>query len=86
MPSRAHRSFRKPLEPSSAAAALLGPKAAIPSPSSASTSPATSGISGPTTTKSTSALRQKAISPAVSPMATGRHSASSAIPALPGAQ
>src|SRR5438270_5231365 len=76
----------KALEPSSAAAALLGPKAAIPAASSASTRPATSGASGPTTTKSIAALRQNPIKPAVSLAATVTHSASSAMPALPGAQ
>ena len=52
MPCLAQRSFMKPLEPSSAAAAALGPKALMPAASSRSTSPATSGASGPTTTKS----------------------------------
>ena len=58
MPSRAHSSFMKPFDPSSAAAAALGPNAAMPAASSASTSPATSGASGPMTTKSIAAFRQ----------------------------
>ena len=41
------------LEPSSSAAARLGPKTAIPAAESASATPAQSGPSGPTTTRST---------------------------------
>src|SRR5213080_4119004 len=48
-----HRSLVKPLEPSSCAAALLGPNVLNPAASRSSTMPATSGASGPTTTKST---------------------------------
>src|SRR5216683_4128895 len=58
----------------------------MPSASSASTSPRTSGASGPTTTKSIRSRRQKATSPAMSVARIATHSASSAIPALPGAQ
>src|SRR6516225_2499852 len=86
MCARAQRSLAKPLEPSSAAAAALGPKAAIPSPSSASTRPSTSGASGPTTTKSIRSRRQNPTSPAMSVAAIAIHSPSSAMPALPGAQ
>src|SRR6516162_7362479 len=86
MCARAQRSLAKPLEPSSAAAAGLGPKAAIPSPSSASTRPSTSGASGPTTTKSIRSRRQNPTSPAMSVAAIAIHSPSSAMPALPGAQ
>jgi hypothetical protein len=42
----------KAFEPSSIAAARLGPKVLMPAASSRSTRPATSGASGPTTTKS----------------------------------
>ncbi len=52
MSAAAHRSLVKPLEASSRAAAAVGPNAAMPAASSRSTSPATSGASGPTTTKS----------------------------------
>jgi hypothetical protein len=76
----------KPFEPSSAAAAALGPNAAIPSASSASTRPATSGASGPTTTRSIAACLQNPMIAGKSIVLTGTHSASSAIPALPGAQ
>src|SRR5215471_9000971 len=86
MCARAQRSLAKPLEPSSAAAAALGPKAAIPSASSASTRPSTSGVSGPTTTMSICSRRQNPTSPAMSVASIATHSHSSAMPALPGAQ
>src|ERR671922_234974 len=47
-----HRSLVKPFEPSSRAAAFEGPKVRKPAASRSSTMPATSGASGPTTTKS----------------------------------
>ena len=47
--------------------------------------PATSGLSGPTTTKSTASVLQNATTAAWSVRSTGTHSASRAIPALPGA-
>src|SRR5215469_14939821 len=81
-----HKSLAKAFEPSSAAAAALGPKAGMPSASRASTRPWTSGASGPTTTKSMRSRRQNPTSPTVSVARIARHSASSAIPALPGAQ
>src|SRR5438270_6122734 len=80
------RSLAKAFEPSSAAAAALGTKAAIPSASSASTRPSASGTSGPTTTKSIRSSRQNRTSPLMSVAPIAMHSASSAIPALPGAQ
>ena len=59
----------------------VGPNAAIPEAARSSTSPATSGASGPTTTRSTS--RSRASATRSSP---GRHSTpSAAMPALPGA-
>ena len=48
----AHSSLVKALEPSSRAAARLGPKALMPAAARSSTMPATSGASGPTTTRS----------------------------------
>ena len=51
MPASAQRSLVKPFEPSSCAAARVGPKAAMPAAARSSTIPATSGASGPTTTK-----------------------------------
>src|SRR5229473_7181813 len=58
----------------------------MPAASSASTSPNTSGASGPTTTKSIRSRRQNPTSPLMSVARIWTHSASSAIPALPGAQ
>ena len=48
--------------------------------------PATSGASGPTTTKSIVLALQNAITAAWSVMSSATHSASCAMPALPGAQ
>ena len=48
--------------------------------------PATSGASGPTTTKSTLFALQNATTAAWSEMSRATHSASCAMPALPGAQ
>ena len=56
-----HRSLVKPFEPSSRAAALLGPNALMPAASRSSTMPAASGTSGPTTTKIDALAWQKAI-------------------------
>src|SRR5258707_10271666 len=77
-----HRSLVKPLEPSRRAADLLGPNVLRPAASRSSTMPATSGPSGPTTTKSTLLALQKAITAAWSVMSSGTHSASRAMPAL----
>src|SRR3954462_4141779 len=79
------RSLVKPLEPSSRAAALLGPNDLIPAAARSSTIPAASGASGPTTTKSTLLVRQNAITAAWSATSSAIHSASLAMPALPGA-
>src|SRR5579864_9191220 len=82
----AHRSLAKALEPSSAAAEAVGPKAAMPLASSMSTSPATSGPSGPITTKSIFSCLHSLTMPSMSVGATATQAASSAIPGLPGAQ
>ncbi len=59
----------------------------MPDPSSASTAPATSPASGPMTARSTAfSLAAATIAAASSAATSGRHSASAAIPALPGAQ
>ena len=60
-----------PLEPSSWAAALLGPNALMPAAARSSTIPATSGVSGPTTTKSTLLVLQKSITAGWSVMSSG---------------
>ncbi len=86
IPCLAHRSLTKPLEPSSMAAAALGPKALMFSCLRRSTRPATSGPSGPTTTKSIACRLAQAVSASTSSAPMGTHSASRAIPALPGAQ
>jgi hypothetical protein len=51
-PAAAITSFAKALLPSSRAAAAEGPKARMPAARTASQTPATSGASGPTTTRS----------------------------------
>jgi hypothetical protein len=53
--------FMKALEPSSCAAAAVGPNAVTPAAASESTSPSTSGCSGPTITKSICFSRQKSM-------------------------
>ncbi len=58
----------------------------MPAASSASPSPATSGASGPMTTKSIFCALQKSITAAASDVSSFTHVATSAMPALPGAQ
>src|SRR5215472_16225444 len=58
----------------------------MPSASSTSTMPSTGGASGPTTTKSICSRRQNSTIPRMSSAAISTHSASSEIPAFPGAQ
>lgn len=60
IPYLSHNFFMKSLDPSSAAASEVGPKAGIPALTRSFTRPATNGASGPTTTSPTSQLRQKA--------------------------
>src|SRR5450755_2337431 len=78
-------SFENALEPSSWAAAALGPKQSTPAARRASPSPATSGASGPITTRSTPSASAAATSASTSSDATSISRASPAIPALPGA-
>ena len=78
-------SLANALEPSSRAAAAVGPNALTPASASASTSPATSGASGPTTTRSTASSRAAATSASRSSAPTSSVRASSAMPAFPGA-
>ena len=79
------RFFEKDLEPSISAAACTGPKALIPAALKASTAPLVNGTSGPTTASSTffscASLTRAALSVMDTP---SMHSASSAIPGLPG--
>src|SRR3954453_20015329 len=70
-------------EPSSCAAAPLGPNPLLPRSASRSASPATSGASGPTTTRSQPCAA--ATSPSMSVTGTSTSCASRPIPGLPGA-
>ena len=74
-------------EPSTCAAAALGPKMRSPSAWNRSAIPATSGASGPTTVRSTERSCASASSPSMSsaPTATFSTRGSRAVPALPGA-
>ncbi len=76
----------KTLLPSSRAAAREGPKTGSPSAAQASTMPAQSGASGPTTIKSGRLALAQSVTAATSSAASGRLRASAAVPALPGAQ
>ena len=67
------------------AAARVGPKALMPRLSTASTTPASSAPSGPTTTRSTPLSRAKSAIPRASSCAMDTHSPRAAIPGLPGA-
>ena len=72
-------------EPSMAAARRLGPKQAMPDARSASATPATSGASGPITTRSARVARARPATCPASVMSTGCSPASAAMPGLPGA-
>jgi len=85
MPNSVQSAFVNPLDPSSRAACWLGPNAVMPAPVRSSTIPAASGVSGPTTTSSICRRLQKSITAAWSAMSSATHSASRAMPALPGA-
>src|SRR5215475_6702777 len=85
MPASAMMSLAKAFEPSMRAAAASGPKAARPSARRASATPATSGASGPITTRSVfSALASRVTSAGLAAV-TWWTCASSAMPGLPGA-
>ena len=78
--------FAKSLEPSSRAALPDGPKHGMPLARTASATPATSGASGPTTTRSASTSTASPATASGDRMSTSRCSvATSAIPGLPGA-
>src|SRR5215207_7384961 len=84
-PAASITSFANAFEPSSRAASARGPKQRTPSAASASASPATSGASGPTTTRSTPASRAARASAAGSSPGASSGRASRRMPALPGA-
>ena len=80
------RSLEKAFDPSRIAAFLRGPNTFSPSASNTSTIPPTNGSSIPTIVKSIACSFAKATSLSNSMAPIGTHSASAAIPALPGAQ
>src|SRR5690606_21425953 len=83
---RARKSLVKAFEPSSWAAAAVGPKMSRPRARNRSTTPFTSGASGPTMVSCTfCAAKSASCSMASTSMATFSHLASVAVPALPGA-
>ena len=86
MPYFSMRFLAKTLLPSMRAAALLGPKVRTPAAFIASTMPSASGSSGATTAKSTACSFANATIPSRSVALMGTHSASAAMPPLPGAQ
>ena len=85
MPAADITCLAKDFEPSIAAAAWLGPKQATPAARTASATPATSGASGPITTRSAPVLAASAVTLAGSAAATSWISARRAMPGLPGA-
>src|SRR6478735_6375801 len=77
--------FANALLPSSSAAAALGPKHAMPAARTASATPATSGTSGPITTRSAPSCVARAATDAPSSAFTAWFVATCVVPALPGA-
>ncbi len=84
MPAASQSSLVKALLPSSRAAAAVGPQQAMPAAASASASPATSGASGPGTTRSIARRGRSAPAPAMSWRRSAR-SRRAPVPGLPGA-
>ncbi len=78
--------LEKTFEPSSIAARAQGPKARMPASVILSTIPSAKGSSGATKTRSAEMSFAAEIIESMSVAFIGRHSAMSAIPALPGAQ
>ncbi len=85
MPWRTMKSLAKALLPSRRAVAASWPKTAIPSRRTASARPATSGTSGPTTTRSGRFRAHQEAMPATSSTPKGRQVPSAASASLPGA-
>ena len=77
--------FANAFDPSSRAAARLGPKAGMPRSRTASATPATRGASGPITTRSMSFARANPVTAAGLSGSSSTIVASRAMPALPGA-
>src|ERR1700721_636418 len=84
-PAAAITSLAKALDPSISAAALLGPKQAMPASRTASATPSTNGTSGPMTTRSARISRANATTSSPEAISTSCWSAIAAVPALPGA-
>src|SRR4051812_42661966 len=85
-PAAVITSLANALLPSSWAAAAEGPKTASPQERQASAAPATSGTSGPMTTRSAPHSDPSLATASGSETSSGRVSATVAVPALPGAQ
>ncbi len=83
---RSMKSRAKAFEPSSSAAARLGQKIDSPRRENSSAIPRTMGSSGPTTVRSRRCVCAKSATSTMFEVSMGTQSASSAIPALPGAQ
>src|SRR6202012_3814457 len=79
-----HSALVKFFELWSRPAALVGPNALKPAALRSSTTPAAIAASGPTTTQSILLCLENSITAALSAMSIGTHSASCAMPALPG--
>ncbi len=84
-PAAAMISLANALEPSSRAAAADGPKQGMPLARTVSAAPATSGASGPITTRSAPVSTASAATASGSVAATSRTSTKVAMPGLPGA-
>ena len=85
-PAAAMTSLANAFDPSSRAAAALGPKQSIPRARTASAAPATRADSGPMTTRSAPTARARSPTASASVTTTGWQGTSAAMPALPGAQ
>ena len=85
MPARSMSSLENFFEPSICAPAAPGPKQGMPAARTASATPATSGASGPTTTRPTPAPRAKSATACGSSSAIATFSPTWAVPPLPGA-
>ncbi len=84
-PAACMTSLANALEPSSCAAAAVGPKQAIPRAVTASATPATSGASGPTTTRPAPSVTASSATSSPDIGSTGCSVATAAMPGLPGA-
>ena len=84
-PARCITSFANVFEPSSCAAAFDGPNTGTPSARTASATPATSGASGPITTRSIDSSRTNSAMSSGSDWLMRIRSASVAMPMFPGA-